>query len=142
MLALSERPSALAQQLFGWRPLRLHRQQITPDRENPVDRRYWRSKLEAKLHTDGPRFGIPPSALFMFCEHPPAEGGDFDTNPPPPAAGDATVMRELPAHIMAMAARAAGGGSNPPPADPAAEKQPEPPSAPKPAASTRRTPPR
>lgn len=78
MLALSERPSALAQQLFGWRPLRLHRQQITPDRENPVDRRYWRSKLEAKLHTDGPRFGIPPSALFMFCEHPPAEGGDVE----------------------------------------------------------------
>lgn len=64
---------------------------------------------------------------------PPAEGGDLDTNPPPPAAGDATVMRELPAHIMAMAARAAAG-SNPPPADPAAEKQPAPPSAPKPAA--------
>ena len=55
-----------------------HRQQITPDRENPVDRRYWRSKLDAKLHTDGPRFGIPPSALFMLCEHPPAEGGDVE----------------------------------------------------------------
>ncbi len=42
--------------------------------------------------------------------------------PPPPVPPmsplgeqDATVMRELPAHIMAMAARAAAGGSDPPP---------------------------
>ncbi len=48
--------------------------------------------------------------------------------PPPIAAGplgeqDATVMRELPAHIIAMAARAASG-SNPPPPD-AAPPEPE-----------------
>jgi len=36
---------------------------------------------------------------------------------------DATVMRELPAHIIAMAARAASGSSPPPPRDPAATVQ-------------------
>lgn len=81
----------------------------------------------------------PPSfqADSRVAPVPAAEPSDFDTNPPPPAAGDATVMRELPAHIMAMAARAAGGGSNPPPADGAPDKQPEPPSAPKPAGPPR-----
>ncbi len=41
--------------------------------------------------------------------------------PPPPSPlgeQDATVMRALPAHIMAMAARAAAGSNPPPPPDP------------------------
>ncbi|NUO54454.1 MAG: hypothetical protein HOV80_36890, partial [Polyangiaceae bacterium] len=39
--------------------------------------------------------------------------------PAPLGEQDATVMRELPAHIMALAARAAGGSNPPPPVPPA-----------------------
>lgn len=49
-----------------------------------------------------------PGASRASAPQPPAE-------PPPPAEQDATVMRALPAHIMAMAARAASGSSPPPP---------------------------
>lgn len=67
-----------------------------------------------------PDIFAPPS----FHRAPGSEQGaprpSGDIGPAPLGEQDATVMRELPAHIMAMAARAASG-SNPPPPDPQTE---------------------
>src|SRR5580698_10694050 len=69
-------PVALGEKLFGLRPVRLHRQEITPVPGSPPSGGYWRNTAEAQLHTDGPRFGLPPSAVSMMCRRPAADGGD------------------------------------------------------------------
>ncbi|HTJ81062.1 MAG TPA: hypothetical protein VL400_05040 [Polyangiaceae bacterium] len=61
-----------------------------------------------------PRVG-PPRSQPQPPPAPPA--------PSPLGEQDATVMRELPAHIMAMAARAAAGSNPPPPPEPEPEAE-------------------
>jgi hypothetical protein len=69
-------PVSLGRKLFDLRPLRVHRQVITPVAGASPTSGYWRNTVEALVHTDGPRFGLPPSALSMMCRTPAADGGD------------------------------------------------------------------
>ena len=75
---------------------------------------------EAALHKlFAPASYQPDSRPHQTSQSRSGQGRAEMPEPPPPAEQDATVMRALPAHIMAMAARAASG-SNPPPPEPTA----------------------
>jgi hypothetical protein len=76
LLALSADPVALTRALFGAEPLRFRRQELKADPANPLRAGYWRSTREARVHTDGPACGLPPSALVMVCKQPARDGGD------------------------------------------------------------------
>ncbi|MFO0758818.1 MAG: TauD/TfdA family dioxygenase [Byssovorax sp.] len=76
LLGMTGDPPAICRLLFGAEPLRMRCQEIRPDPRDPLRTGYWRSIREAKIHTDGPALGIPPSALVMLCKQPAAEAGD------------------------------------------------------------------
>ena len=91
-----------------------------PGSKNPDSRELFAPPSFPRSSPGAPSAPRPMPAPPRSQPQPPA--------PPPPSPlgeQDATVMRELPAHIMALAARAVAG-SNPPPApDPEPEQDPE-----------------
>ncbi|MEO7326972.1 MAG: TauD/TfdA family dioxygenase, partial [Minicystis sp.] len=76
LLHRAEDPLGLSALLFGGLPLRYRSQELQADPVDPQRADYWRSKREAKLHTDGPACGLPPSAVVMMCRQPASDGGD------------------------------------------------------------------
>lgn len=100
---------SLSRRLWAIRPLRVRLEELLPLGSSypPLEDEDAADEASATFNASATDRMVRPKQLEDENSRP--------TQQPPPAVGeqDETVMRELPAHIMAMAARAAAG-SNPP----------------------------